>query len=369
MRLCPAVLFHTRYINTDIKCILEKHKRKITKITKMLLYAQILCSIAFIVIDLFAAVRSDCSGNCCMVNPDCKPSGDNAIFCDGRNVVMAFPMLIDQTNNSCSEFPQGVSIYIRNYQFQKVPSSAIQINSGDGFVDLNIEYNARLSSIDPCAFQGIQGSINEISLKSNGLQEFPVDSLIGLRYAETAFIDLSNNHIKDSKNIPTLFNGLKHLNGVDLSNNEISRIFTNSFLDINFNYPWSSKIDLKANQIQTLEIGSFANLFNLRTLDLSYNNIVDIAEYAFINVDVDNLDLSNNKIETITSEIFQNVTVGELDLSENVIVNVPSGFLSKLQKGDGCHTINLSKNKMAAQTRCSRNQKLFNQTSILANKS
>ena len=108
-------------------------------------------------------------------------------------------------------------------------------------------------------------------------------------------LDVSNLEITDLTGI-NAFNALQELNA---SGNELQSIY-DSMLKINT----LEKLDLSNNNIR----GIYSNLFNLKELNLSNNNIESIEQFNFSNLlNLENLDLSNNNIANYVDKYFNDI--------------------------------------------------------------
>ncbi|KAL7678216.1 hypothetical protein ACOME3_004443 [Neoechinorhynchus agilis] len=123
--------------------------------------------------------------------------------------------------------------------------------------------------------------------------------------------------IKDIHN----FDGYTVIKSIDMSHNEISRIYPYDFLgleDLKF-------LSLQFNQIETILRGTFARLRKLIALDLSHNKLTDIDnEDSFRGLNnLIILSLSNNVLNSIPSKALSELkSLTLLDLSNNPIAHL-----------------------------------------------
>ena len=127
-------------------------------------------------------------------------------------------------------------------------------------------------------------------------------------------LSLSFNKIRT---INYLGYNLPNIRSLDLSHNQINELQLILF----DNLPKLEYLYLDYNQIQKLELGLFDNLSNLNTLRLNNNNIVTLQQDLFKNLSLlDELRLDNNQISGIenTPYIFSNLL--NLEILQLVVV-------------------------------------------------
>lgn len=131
-------------------------------------------------------------------------------------------------------------------------------------------------------------------------------------------LNVSHNQIaKIPKNS---FPKLYELHTIDLSYNNLSDIFNSVFQTL-----FSLRmLDLSHNSLETLKPSTFGALPTLLELDLSYNQLRDIARSALTRLaSMRNLIVRGNNLETL----FQlPISVSHLDLSNNQIQQLPPKF-------------------------------------------
>lgn len=192
-------------------------------------------------------------------------------------------------------------------------------------------------------------NLSELFLDSNKIRTFN-----GSRFSELEVLQLDNNDIDTlcnnycyNLNSYLSLGRMYKLKGLFLSKNGI----TNIHLDAFFNTHELIILDLSKNKIQTLieetfekfvflevlllndnqltTLPNFHLLFNIKILNLSYNNLTSIPTGQFTYLDyLENLTLSNNQIINIEQLSFKNLTsLLELDLSNNKLQNLPEYWM------------------------------------------
>ena len=97
---------------------------------------------------------------------------------------------------------------------------------------------------------------------------------------------------------------LKHLKTLEISNNNIEYIPTNTFKDFNS----LEKLILKGNELKTLSKDMFTGLKNLYYLDLSENQISELSYNVFEKLPkIVDIRLQQNKLKVIPNFVFSNI--------------------------------------------------------------
>lgn len=162
---------------------------------------------------------------------------------------------------------------------------------------------------------------------------------------------LDSSNIRLTQICHTVFKDHRHLEEIDLSNNQIERMCTHSFVDLGLAL---KSLNLSSNRLGTIDATTFDSLRLLEKLNLSNNRIEQIAPNAFIHlkrlaelklymnrlVSIDSktflglenleiLDLTRNRIRQIDSDSFGDLkNMRELYLSDNQLEHVDSKWFS-----------------------------------------
>ncbi|KAK9870226.1 hypothetical protein WA026_006310 [Henosepilachna vigintioctopunctata] len=138
------------------------------------------------------------------------------------------------------------------------------------------------------------------------------------------------------------FSKLTTIQYIYLDNNAINKIEADAFSGVKQLF----ELHLEHNNLKQLT-PKFLNNAATNSLDLSYNQLKEIAEESFEGVGgVLVLDLSHNKIEKLHRRSFDSLNSLEiLDLQNNQLCQLPLGVLSMLKE---LKSLNLSSNKLTS---------------------
>lgn len=171
-------------------------------------------------------------------------------------------------------------------------------------------YNNRLKEIPPGAFDHLP-SLTYLDLSHNQIDQINTQALNSIN--RLSYLDLSHNLLRELPNLDN-FHQLAHL---DLSHNLLRGISENIF---------------NSEPNPGVRVEPSATWGNLITLDLSYNEIKDVASNALNSLhNLVNLDLSHNQIARLSHEVFANLPhLVNLNLAYNQITELGSGIFSQL---------------------------------------
>lgn len=138
-------------------------------------------------------------------------------------------------------------------------------------------------------------------------------------------ISLSNNSIKEIKK--GIFDVTYELRELDLSFNNITDIEKDAFGTTIL------KLNLNNNKLKQIPEDLFNKLTSLRELHLGYNEITSLGNDTFRqNIYLKILNINNNKITIISPELFSyNLHLNELDISSNPILNVNEKIFTQFE--------------------------------------
>ena len=121
--------------------------------------------------------------------------------------------------------------------------------------------------MNPNAFNGLR-SLQELHLSFNQLKAIKSNSFVNLKNLHSLY--LSSNHLGRIE--VDSFNGLWNLNSLNLYNNRLSRINPNTFKCLNR----LTELCLSHNQLKELKVDdAFIELKNLKTLNVSGNRLLN----------------------------------------------------------------------------------------------
>ncbi|KAJ0173947.1 hypothetical protein K1T71_010093 [Dendrolimus kikuchii] len=180
---------------------------------------------------------------------------------------------------------------------------------------LHLSYN-RITTLNGIEFNKLK-SVSEIKLDHNSISVIDKNSFNNLSQLKT--LNLNNNKLI-SLDKDTFLNNIV-LYTIDLSSNKINtlpkNVFKNNINLVNFS--------IKENLLDgALPRGTFEGLKNVKEIDLRNQNITSIEDFAFLGLDnVLSIFLNNNKISSLSKKSFNNLKqLNILDLSNNEISNI-----------------------------------------------
>ena len=228
--------------------------------------------------------------------------------------------------------------------------------------------SSHLESIEPSALNSLKTSLKSLSLPNNSLQSVPSEVF---KLNNLIRLDLSQNFIQTVNDLTQA----GQLEILDLSNNFIgdihSMILPNSLRTLNlaynnltldgirsFNFNKLKDLDLSHNILNdTLSQDSFmakatiseTSSSNLRTLDLSFNNLVTLEHHTFAKFPkLKILKLQSNKFDVLDPLAFNSLPkLKNLDLSSNAILDLPNDLFKTLKN---LETLDLSHNFLQSIT-------------------
>jgi Leucine-rich repeat (LRR) protein len=127
---------------------------------------------------------------------------------------------------------------------------------------------------------------------------------------------------RNSLTMSLMFQRLHHLKQLTLTYNRIPRIGSKAFGDSR----GLQLLDMRNNEIASLEVDEFLDLDNLRELYLGNNRLKELISGVFYHLKgLSHLDLSYNQLKELHSRVFLNLrNLSQLDLSGNPFGNITS---------------------------------------------
>uniref|UniRef100_A0A0C9RAE7 Chp_0 protein n=1 Tax=Fopius arisanus TaxID=64838 RepID=A0A0C9RAE7_9HYME len=234
--------------------------------------------------------------------------------------------------------PSLVSLSITRNLVREIP--ARMFLNFDKLINIELSGNM-LSSVSPQTFAGREDTLLNLDLSNNRLV-----SVARLSLRNLVSLNLASNHLKhlSAETLGSL-SKLKYLN---ISNNPLHSAFPPVFplslvtLDASRTglkilppilldkLVALSKVLLSHNHLQELGERTFQHLYNLTTIDLSYNVIERIDNAAFVGlINLYELNLKGNRLTSFAGEFFDTGTGLEIiDLSDNAITYIsPTSFV------------------------------------------
>ncbi|GFN91676.1 variable lymphocyte receptor [Plakobranchus ocellatus] len=169
-----------------------------------------------------------------------------------------------------------------------------------------------------------------LSLDYNEIKE--IRSAVFSNMKDLVYLDLNRNRIRTIES--GAFEGLTSLLWLHLGENLIKHIPTNVFNGADV--PNLAIIEMKDNELESIEIETFSDMTQLEAIDLSNNRISHISHDAFKGLTkLSSLDLSNNSITSVAWVIgntnsFQNLEV--LEIHANCLKTLPTNILDSLPR-------------------------------------
>ncbi|KAK3095292.1 hypothetical protein FSP39_012895, partial [Pinctada imbricata] len=194
-------------------------------------------------------------------------------------------------------------------------------------------YNNGLVSLQGNVFSN-SSTVNDLLLNNNNISYIPINAFDNLAMTR---IYLQDNSITD---YPTDALKNKGLQTIDLTNNQISEVTGNSFLD----HTTVTRLELDNNKLAKITSGTLDALLNLEDLDLSDNNITYIEPLSFSQLtDLQTLDLSNNNL--IFFPKLPNMTsLKSVDLGNNQLVSIEPNAFDDFENSKPFKTLTLTGN-------------------------
>lgn len=181
--------------------------------------------------------------------------------------------------------------------------------------------------------------LRSVNLSRNQIQNLPRNVFDDL--TELSELNLSFNKIDDFSKNPEIFDHLRQLQVLDLSNNSITIIVRQLFSGLQN----LRVINLAANQLYVLPYHVFEQLQSIEVIDLSHNRIVSVENSFFLhNINLKTLNLRYNKIHKVDDNSFYGLReLKNLDLSFNDMWNIRQNAFDTL---DNLENLNLDHNRI-----------------------
>lgn len=229
-----------------------------------------------------------------------------------------FPMEIPNTtvrlelrNFLVKELTSDDFIPLKDIEELVLQQSHIEVIENDTFAS-----NIKLDRLDL--------SQNDLTVLSSSI----FSHLINLR-----FLDLSSNSLEF---IEQAFMGLDNLEQLNLKENVLPQLTTNTFLGLHK----VQYLNLDTNNISTIEVGTFQYLTNLAHLIISNNPLTTLSRLDFFGSRLQYIDISHVGLERIPQSLTK--FVRDLRLAKNNLTHISAGdfdsypYLGLLVLDDNC---------------------------------
>ncbi|XP_037798026.1 toll-like receptor Tollo [Penaeus monodon] len=227
-------------------------------------------------------------------------------------------------NNSLSALNSKVFQDMKELQVLEISNNKLYLdNSHDDLfkglrrlVILDLSWNS-LTTITKLLFRDLT-SLQRLVLSHNAIQSLEDDSFTSL--SNLYALDLSHNLLLTLGEAN--LRGLVGLSLIHLANNSLFEIHPHAFRHSSN----LKQVFLSHNHLQAIP-KALENLSFIKTLDMSYNNIVSIQPFLFGGLgNLELLNVSHNKLDFISQGSFKGlVSVKDLDLRDNAIHTVNEG--------------------------------------------
>ncbi|XP_044764247.1 toll-like receptor 3 [Coccinella septempunctata] len=234
------------------------------------------------------------------------------------------------------------SLIMRNSRIATIAKLGQVLRETGNLREIDLSFN----TIKEISFLVDTSSLNKISLHHNQI-EFLDASALTLN-SELFYLDLSYNNIKNHTSLQNYY-----LNSLNLSHNSIEEI-KGSFEQLTN----IITIDLSFNKLRKVSVDDFGNLSRIQYLNLSHNEIYTIqydppsmyeSRYLFWRYYTSNgvLDLSHNKLKNF-SHIFNDKSIDRplksINLENNNLEDI--SFLANLTRENSVQTLIFRHNKI-----------------------
>ncbi|VVC27182.1 Hypothetical protein CINCED_3A004293 [Cinara cedri] len=262
---------------------------------------------------------------------------------------------LDLSTNNLIALPENTFCQLPNLVYLNLSRNRIQDVGDLGFKERTppppqplISSHDDVYDVDPYQKKSTAGpcplDVQSVDVSWNRITVIPSNGFGSLR--RLAELRLAGNEISAVNDRP--LGGLAGLKIFDLSSNNIVSLPVDMFKDVAESI---TQIYLQNNSINALSPNLFVNLYQLNSLDLSYNQLSSkwINDNTFSGlIRLVTLNLSNNKITKLAPTIFHDLyTLQILNLAGNLIDFIPNDAFIQLHNLD---TLVLSNNKITEIT-------------------
>lgn len=235
--------------------------------------------------------------------------------------------VLDLSYNKLSSVPRAILLLKNLRKLILSYNSVLYYLHDNAFVSLNkleeIDIShTKLHTVAPEAFYGLEKSLKWLKLDHGDLPYGPFSSLKNLH--ELRILDISYNKIVEMHN--TSFEGFHSLEELDISGQfdtaNLQRSFT--FVDSMFRGVETKLKVLKIRNLglEELPLAALSMLRNVRVLDASENDFVEIYESFFDHISAKTIILTDMRINEISDEAFGTLRGVNIIFDRNNITNI-----------------------------------------------
>lgn len=244
---------------------------------------------------------------------------------------------LDLRNNSISNLFTGMFESLFQLQFLHLSQNNLSVIKNGTFVGLQKLmtldlHGNKIATIEESALAGLD-FLSELDLSDNALMDIPDFNSVQTMQS----LDLSSNRIQTLSS--NSFQGLKHLVKLNLARNLLTTIVNSVFI-----YSQNLEIlDLSFNQIRGIHREAFEGLQSLSELSFRSNRLENISMVPQNLPALKSLDLSSNMLLTKLSNGMFPENIEKLDLSYNNISDITEYAFYSYQ---GLHILSLKGNRL-----------------------
>lgn len=226
--------------------------------------------------------------------------------------------------------PSPMFDIFKNLQLVEIDNVGLQFFNENSFINATklksfSAFRNKVSRISAKGFYGAGESLEELSLRTNTIEEIDVDAFVGLENLKELFI-LDNSIYAI---IPGTFRALKRLEILNLGYNKLTELSGEIFSGLES----LKEISLFWNQFTSFEAETFRNLPSLELLVLHSNPLENIQANAFFGLEVlKDLRLNNNELKYLVEGTFWGLekSLESLQLSVNQLQSYHASMWSGL---------------------------------------
>ncbi|XP_035662969.1 insulin-like growth factor-binding protein complex acid labile subunit [Branchiostoma floridae] len=224
--------------------------------------------------------------------------------------------------------PPLVNVFLRHNRLENIPEEVLHIHS---LKYLNLENNQINNLTVPLGKYRTTAQLRVLVLKNTQLSllQGHIFASMNLQSLDLSFNKLESlPHLvfgKLNKKLETLTLAVNRLSDIPSSIHKLTVL---------------QHLDLSYNKIKRVAATSLTGLQNLKTLYLSGNGIISIADNAFSHLRLTRLNLSSNKLTTIPTPLTSMASMTMLSLGGNPLGQIQPGILQSMP---ALHTLELEK--------------------------
>nr|CAD7439956.1 unnamed protein product [Timema bartmani] len=192
-----------------------------------------------------------------------------------------------------------------------------------GFVFLGLEishltiHNSSLAVVEESSLSSIGKGLTQLDLSQNSLSTVPSNSFKNLNH----LLILNMNYNKVATIHNQAFEGLDTLEILTLYENRLSNIDSLAFKGLEKKL---RRLNLGGNELSAVPTEALSIMDTLKKLEMQENHITDIHEGDFEGLrNLDSLSLAHNHLKEVPARVFSHLTIlNSLELEGNAIIHV-----------------------------------------------